>query len=209
MNLVEQIKLKISKDYFTSNELDALISGTNNRRFSLVKRGLANNDLILLKRGLYCLGAKHRRKPLDLFVFANHIYGVSYISLESSLSWHGWIPEGVPVVVSCTAQRQREFANELGHFSYFTVPSRQMLADVRRVEVIFGPFFIAEPWRALMDYIYVFKKDWLGFKPLLKSLRLNEDSLEQLTYDRLAPIADRYQSRRLDRFVEAINKERI
>ena len=205
---IEHVKGKISKDFFTSAELDVILSGTKARRYGVVKRALAKGDLVQLRRGFYCLGSKNHRKPLDLFVLGNHIYGPSYLSLESALSWHRWIPEAVSVVTSCTALRQRVFTNNLGQFSYFTVPRQYMFSDVRRVEVPFGPFLIAEPWLALMDYLYVFKKEWRGFQPLLKSLRLSEESLEKLTYERLAPIAERYQSQRLFRFVESLKKER-
>jgi predicted transcriptional regulator of viral defense system len=56
---------------------------------------LRDGLIIPVKKGLYIAGpALNSGKP-EPFLLANHILGPSYISLETALAYHGFIPERV------------------------------------------------------------------------------------------------------------------
>jgi predicted transcriptional regulator of viral defense system len=53
--------------------------------------------IIRLKRGMYVVSPKVTRQLLSVELIANHIYGPSYVSMESALRYYGLIPEQVYV----------------------------------------------------------------------------------------------------------------
>ncbi|MBI2347014.1 MAG: hypothetical protein HYV03_09120, partial [Deltaproteobacteria bacterium] len=73
--LVDIIRRSIPQDSFSDAELMTLLAGTQDRRYGLIKRAIAQGDLVHLRRGLYCLAEPHRRHPLNLFALAQKIYG--------------------------------------------------------------------------------------------------------------------------------------
>ncbi len=109
---------KIPQGVFTDANLQNLLRGSDDRRYGLVKRALAAGEVVRIRRGLYSLAPKYLRQPLDLYSLAQKIYGPSYISLESALSYHGWIPEAVYLVASVCAKRSAQFNTPLGNFSF-------------------------------------------------------------------------------------------
>jgi hypothetical protein len=208
IRFIEQLKSSIPFDCFSDLEIANAIPGSKDRRYSLVKRGLAQKDLIHLRRGFYCLAEKHRRGPLNLFSISQKIYGPSCVSLESALSYHGWIPEAVYTTTCVTSQRTRDFDTPLGKFSYQHLPLRVLLFDVERISSGADTFFMARPWRALADYVFVYKKDWKSVDPLLSSLRIEGDLLHSVDVSELQEIAETYSSRRVSRFISGVLRER-
>jgi hypothetical protein len=92
---------------------------------------------------------------------AQRIHGPGYISLETALSHHAWIPEAVYAVTSASLDRSNEFDTPPGHFSFTRVPQETLYAEVSRVEKEDGDsFLLASPLKALADYVYVHKCDW-------------------------------------------------
>src|SRR5579863_1173434 len=89
------------RPYLTDAELEALLEGTPDSRYGKVKRLLAQGKLLHIRRGLYCLtdmlGYLIKPHPFEL---AQYIYGPSYISFESALSFYQLIPETVYTVTS-------------------------------------------------------------------------------------------------------------
>lgn len=203
----KQILEKFSTRVFTTSELFSLLSGSSNSRHSFIKRAVANNDIRRIRRGLYCLDPIGKQPPLNLFEIAQSIYGPSYISLESALSYHGWIPERVCVTSSASAKRSRNFETPLGIFSYTEIRAKPFLTAVSRVANAEGNFLIASPWRAIADYVYANKKSWHTLDPLIKSLRIDEESFKETTREELENIGKAFKSRRVRRFVKGIIKE--
>ncbi|MCG2712079.1 MAG: hypothetical protein L6416_07130 [Candidatus Omnitrophica bacterium] len=80
----------------------------------LLKKG----KIIRVKKGLYVFGPDLAREPYSKDVLANLIYGPSYISLESALSFYGLIPERVEAITSITSKRKKLFNTPVGIFSY-------------------------------------------------------------------------------------------
>ena len=150
---------------------------------------------------------KYRRRSLNLFELAQRIYGPSYISFESALSHHGWIPESVPTITSASAKRSKTFSTPLGVFSFIFIPVNVFLIGVNQVSTGVETFFIATPWRAIGDYVYAYKKDWNGIHPLIQSLRIDEEHFAQTSGDELSEIQNNYRSRRVKTFFKGVLKD--
>jgi predicted transcriptional regulator of viral defense system len=193
---------------FTTQDLAVLFPGSEDRRYGLVKRALASGEIIRIRRGLYCLAPKYQKKSLNLYALAQHVYGPSYISLESALSWHGWIPEQVQAVTSVSFKKSKEFATGLGVFSFERVPQRVFYTEVERLTDASGNVFLmATPWKALADYVYARKKDWAGIEPVVGSLRVEPEELAQVPPGTLETLAGNYSNSRVKRFLEGLRKD--
>lgn len=124
-----------------------LLSGVSDWR-GKIARMLDSGELISLRRGLYV-----SRRDLDPHCLANPIYGPSYLSFETALSWHGLIPEGVSEIISATIKRHATFENALGRFRYITVPATAYPVGILRITDAELPFLLASPTKALCDRI--------------------------------------------------------
>lgn len=113
-----------------------------------IARMIDSGELIQLRRGLYAT-----RRDINPYCFAASIYGPSYISFDTALSYHGLIPEAVYEVTSATMRRSREFENTFARYRYRTVPRRVYPVGVERRTEGGIPFLIASPTKALCDRI--------------------------------------------------------
>jgi hypothetical protein len=201
---------KAVRGVFTRPEVACWIGGSPDRQFSLLKRAVAAGEVVRIHRGLYCLATKYLRQKIDPLVLAQRIYGPSYISLETALSWHSWIPEAVYAVTSTSLDRSREFDTPMGHLSFTRVPQETFYAEVSRVQKEDGgSFLLASPLKALADYIYAHRCDWNSARPVVESLRVDESSLagvDPASFDRLLA---NYAARRVRRFLEGLRKDLI
>lgn len=193
------------RPYLTDAELDILLNGTPDSRYGKVKRWLAQGKLLRIRRGLYCL-TEYAAKPHP-YELAQHIYGPSYISFESALSFYGLIPERVVTVTSATTKRSKEFQTPLGVFSYLHLPQDNFYTMVDLVKEENQQFFIAKPWKAICDYIFCYRKDWRSLDALLESLRINREELPALRDDDILLLQDYYQNFQLNRFLKRVINE--
>ena len=204
----ESIIENIKNDIFTDVDLANILHGTSSRRYALVKRMIASGDIIHIRRGLYCLTQKYQRDQMNLFSLAQRVYGPSYVSFESALSYHGWIPEAVYTVTSASMKKSKDFQTSLGDFNFKRIPTPEFFSFVERIEVSKQHvFFMAHPFKALLDYIYVNKKDWKSPTPAMKSLRIERESFEALSSDDFEALLGQYKNHRLQRFIKGVRKE--
>jgi predicted transcriptional regulator of viral defense system len=204
--LIEIIKTQIPNDFFTTAELMRILLKSPDGRYGLVKRAIAKGDIIRIRRGLYVLSKRHQRNGIDLFELAQTIYGPSYISLESALSYHGWIPEGVQTTTSISQNRSREFKTPLGVFSYSRM-SKFNYIGVERISSGRSLFLMADPVKALVDMVFVLKKDWKGAAPLLSSLRIESEDLKKINKETLNQLKNKILSQRVTRFIDGLMKD--
>lgn len=207
IKLIEEIMDKMPCDVLTDDTLKHLVKGSTDCRYSLVKRAVAKGDLIHLRRGLYVLAKKYQRRGTNLYELAQKIYGPSYVSFESALAHHGWIPEAVYTVTSACTKRSREFHTPLGVFAYTRVPAHPFYTGVERVESPDGICFMANPWKALTDYVYANKKDWKNIDPLIKDLRIEGEYLKNVEGRFLDELQESYKSSRVEKFICGVKKE--
>lgn len=206
--LTEKIFENAPYGYFTSQDVATLFPDSPDKRYGLVKRAISGGEIIHIRRGLYCLAPKYQKKKLNLYALAEHIYGPSYISLESALSWHGWIPEAVYTMTSVSLGKSKEFTTPLGAFSYSRVPQKVFYAGVERLMDDAGDIFLmASPIKALADYVYVHKKDWTGLKPAAENLRIESEEFESISSEDFDILIENYTSRQVQKFLKGVRKD--
>ena len=128
------------------------------------------------------------------------------------------IPEAVYGVTSAALDRSREFETPLGHFSFTRIPQRVFNTEVTRIEKVDGSknepdfharesFLMASPLKALADYLYAHRLDWVSAGPVIESLRADESSLAGIEVEALERLLANYSSRRVRRFLEGSRKD--
>lgn len=206
--LSEIVLLKTKKGWFTKREgIDWL--GAGGAVFDgVLKRALATGEVLRVARGLYCLRADLLAFKLDPHVFAPLVCGPSYLSFESALAYRGWIPEAVFSFLSASLARSREFETPFGMFSYRRVPQATFFAGVERVVLDgCGAFFVAEPLKAMADLVYSNGYNWNSAKPVVESLRVEEENLGELKAEDFEEIAECYRSVRVRKFLVGLRKD--
>jgi len=204
--LIKNIYKALPYDFFTDTELFRLVPGSDNARHAIIKRGIAKNELIRIRRGVYCLGESWIRKPVNNFALAHRCYGPSYISLESALSYHELIPEGVYTTTSACLKRSMEFHSKAGSFAYIR-NSRFTMKGVERILMDIFPVLMATPAKAILDYVFLYKKKWTTTEPLIKSLRIVEEDLLKIPFDSFSALLPDYRNKSVDKFIKGIQKE--
>ena len=99
------------------------------------------------------------------------------------------------------------YTTPLGTFVYSRVPQNYFYEDVERVVTEGGVFFMARPWKALCDYVYVHKKMWQSIDPLIKSLRIDEENLINVSSDEYDRLYKNYRNKRVRLFIKGVRKE--
>lgn len=201
--LMDRIFEKMPVDVLTDDALKPLIGGSVHRQYAVLKRATARGDLVHVRRGLYVTAKKYQRRSINLYELAQQIYGPSYVSFESALSYHGWIPEAVYTVTSASVKRSKEFRTPLGTFAYNRVPANPFYTGVERIESPHGIFFMATPLKALADYVYVNKKNWMGLEPAFKDLRIDAKYANKLDLNLLNELKKNAINKRVMKFIKS------
>lgn len=205
--LAEKVLENFKNDVFTDQDVAVLFPGSNDSRYGLVKRALKSGQIVRIRRGIYCLSKKYQRHGINLYALSQQLYGPSFISLESALSYHGWIPEGVFSTTCVCVKKTLSFTTPLGRFDYRHIPSIVFYESVERIEEQQEAYFMASPWKALCDYVYVYKKAWTSIDPLVKSLRIDEQELRRARREELLNLKQNTQSRRVHDFIDGVLKD--
>lgn len=206
--LVEKALQKAATGIFTFGDVVAWYPEASRAAiYAYVQRALRTGDVIQIRRGLYHLGQAVFPKLVSVEVLANLIYGPSYVSFESALSYHGWIPEAVRSCSCVTSIRPRTFETIHGLFSYTQIKQSPLLAGVQNVDSGRGNFFIATPLKALADMVAARGLDWTDCRPLVESLRIEPDDLESLQPEDFEILDGVYYSKRARTFLAGIKKE--
>lgn len=189
----------------TDVQLGRLISGSNQRRYNLVNRAMKAGELIRLRRGLYLLADKYRSQPCHPYALAQSLVPGSYVSLETALAFHGWIPEAVYTTASVVPGRQvKDFNCEpLGRFTFhpLAIQPGYFLELVERVQLGEQAVLMAQPIRALLDLVCSKKMDWQGIAWLVQGLRIEEEVLNQVSGAELRTLKQVYKHQRVQRFI--------
>ena len=157
---------------------DIALAGGNLFDYQLtlwVKKGY----LLKLKNGIYAFNKDYERIKGEEVAAA--LYQPSYLSMESALTNYGFIPEMVYAHVSVTAKINRTFDNAFGRFIYRHLKS-ELFWGYREVRTDIGWYLIAEPEKAVLDYLYL-NLSKIRSESDFKNLRLNRDRLGE-TLDR-------------------------
>lgn len=160
-------------------------------------------EVRMLVRGWYVFADAQVDLPL-LFDVACQAYPPAYVSLETALSWYELIPETVQAITLVGTRTTRRSVTEAATFVWRTVkPCRWF--GYRVVEYRQGrQFLIAEPEKAVLDYLYLHPS--LRTEGDMLSIRLDGTGFATLDHDRLNQWAERFEHVRLMRQVHVLEE---
>ncbi|NCC61617.1 MAG: hypothetical protein EOM12_11890 [Verrucomicrobiae bacterium] len=184
-------------------QMKALLHNTSDKR-GKITRMIHSGALFPLRRGLYAT-----RRDLNPLCLAASMYGPSYISFETALSFYSLIPEAVYEVTSATLKRPVEFHNIFGRFHYRRIPERAYSIGIERVTESGLPFLIASPTKAVCDRIALESRmrSMSDVMRWAKSMRLDASTeLDAATLDACAQTYHRPAVRFLQRTIEKYGK---
>lgn len=211
MNFLAEKAFKLATTgVFTYTDALVWLGGTRNAVRSKIMRAIDSGEILHIRRGLYCLAKPYNRVGISRNILANFIYGPSYVSLETALSFHGWIPEAVHSVSSVSLGRARTFETPLGYFDYVQIKQMPLLSGVIRVtgeRESEGSYYMAKPLKAIADYVASRGLDWTGREPLIESLRIEEENLESLSSADFDELDGVYKSLRARKMLALLRKE--
>lgn len=203
MNRIVEQLLGKEANIFSTQDICACIETTDFARDGLLKRAIARGEIVKVRRGLYVLGEKFRRAKPSVYALAERIYGPSYVSMESALSYCGWIPEAVYVCANASFKKSREFETPLGKFSYKRIPQNNFMSCVKRVADGDGNvFFMASPAKALCDILYACKPAWRTIDEASESLRIETGEIDGTRAEELNLLLSNYRSSRVEKFLK-------
>lgn len=201
--MIERLRKRIPAEEF---DYQTLLDGLKDysRPRDKITDMLRKKMLIRVKKGIYVFGETYARGPFSREVLANMIYGPSYVSLDYALHYYALIPERVEAVTSVTCGRSRRFSTPVGLFVYHMIPMEAYQIGMDRVELEGGrSFLMATPEKALADKLrdergtgIRTQRDMRSY--LLDHLRIDSEGLGKLDSNRLAVIASRYHSRKIE-----------
>jgi len=206
-NFMKMMMRHVPNPVIQDSDIVQLVQGSADARRALVKRAIAAGDLIRVRRGVYVLAPEWRKREVHPFVLAQHMYGPSYVSLETALQYHGWIPEAVYSVRCVSLKQTRRFSTPLGDFEFIRVPQSTLYAEVARHELDQQSFLMASPLKALADYVYVHGHAWTHFAEACEHLRIEPGVLESVEPHTCQDLTDNYRSVRVKKFLRGLNKE--
>jgi hypothetical protein len=166
-----ELTAAIKSPVFSRNDLALSGHKVFDYQLSLwVKKGY----LVRLKNGIYAFSREKEKLRGEGIAFL--LCQPSYLSLESALAWYGFIPEIVYAYTSVTARITRTFENDWGRFIYRHVKSELFWGYVE-MKTDHGPYLLAEPEKALLDYIYL-NLARINNEDDFENIRLNEEQME-------------------------------
>lgn len=131
-----------------------LITGMNNHALRVALKRLNDKKLIRrICRGYYV----NPFSTVTLEEISAYIYEPSYISLESALSRYGVLSQ-IPQVLTCvTTKLPRVFNTSPGPIEYRQVKKDYFFGFVKE-----SSYFLAEPEKALLDFLYLERGKRIG-----------------------------------------------
>jgi hypothetical protein len=166
----QDLDILIKTPIFSKN--DIVLAGGKIYDYQLT-RWVKKGYLLKIKNGIYIF--KRDYEKIKGEEIATALYQPSYLSLESALSAYGFIPEIVYSYVSVTGKTNRTFDNKFGHFIYRHLKT-ELFWGYREVRTSSGWYLIAEPEKAILDYLYL-NLSKINSESDFENLRFNEDRL--------------------------------
>lgn len=122
----------------------------NDKISELIKQG----ELSAVKKGLYIPGDHSDLPAPEPFLIANHLRGPSYVSLETALSYWGFIPERTHETSSVTLKSSKKYSTPAGRFGYIYIAAPYYALGIRYVVLKTNQCaLVASPEKALCDKI--------------------------------------------------------
>jgi len=200
-----EILLNWPKHYISGTDLHYILDKSPDSRQAIIKRAISKGYLLPLRRDLYLI-KNSKQSLLNSFEIAMIIYGPSYVSFESALSYHGWIPEAARTTTCASVKRAKEFETPVGIFSYEHVPIQAFSFGVEQHQQDAFTLFIASPVKALADIIYARKRTWESIGDLSEDLRIEIESFQNSDRELLIELIENYPNPRVKNTLKILVK---
>ena len=150
-----------------------------------ISRLISSGKLKHLKRGLYITKESIEKGEFSEYQLANMVYGPSYVSLFTALSYHGLIPERVADIESMVTLKSKKVQIDNLHYSYRKMPIKTFHLGIRQLNYGKISYLIASPTKALIDVLWTEKiENIYGVKALnsylQEDLRIDEEYIASL-----------------------------
>jgi hypothetical protein len=177
--------LKYSDQPISTQVLLGLLKGYS-RPYDKIMEMVNQGILVQLRRGLYMVSPSVSIRTPEPFLIANHLYGPSYISLDSALFHWGLIPERVFEISSVTPRMSKKIMVQNVLYSYTHLPIAYSPLGIQSISLTkTQTVLIAGPEKALCDKVITTaginlrsRHQTLAF--LVEDLRIEEDQLRGL-----------------------------
>ncbi|PCJ26203.1 MAG: hypothetical protein COA96_05520 [SAR86 cluster bacterium] len=191
----------LTRPIVSDTQIARVVEGTTQRRYNLVNRASKAGELHSLPRGLYVLSKPYRDFDYHPFALAQLMLPGSYVSLETALSYHGWIPEAVYETASIVpTSKSVNFDDELaGRFNYHptSIMKGHFLELVGRVTSEHQVMLVASPIRALMDLVCLRKLEWQGLEWFEANMRIEPECLALVTKQQINTLKTVYKQKHM------------
>jgi predicted transcriptional regulator of viral defense system len=205
------IDLGLKNRVLTDSQLARIVGGSPQRRYGLVNRAMKAGELLRLTRGRYLLTDRFRDYPSHPFALVQAFVPGSYVSFETALAHHGWIPEAVYSTASVTPSRKSlDYTHPVfGRFSFhpLAIQAGYFLELVERVQITEQTMLVAEPFRALMDLVCLRKVEWQGMEGLTEGLRIDDEYFRNITSEDIRTLELVYKQKRVKAFLTSLARE--
>jgi len=192
----------------SDQQLSRLVDGSDQRRYNLVNRAIKAGELIRLRRGLYVMADQFRNAPCHPYAMAQMFEPGSYVSLESALSYHNWVPEAVYTTTSILPGRKaKEYRHDqFGLFTFHTLAIQPgfFLEHVQRIVADKQSFLLAGPVRAFMDLVCFRKIEWQGMDWIEHGMRIDREVWNHVNGAQLRSLKNVYKHQRVRRFLNEL-----
>ena len=205
------IDLGLKNRVLADSQLARIVGGSPQRRYGLVNRAMKAGELLRLTRGSYLLADRFRDYPSHPFALAQAFVPGSYVSFETALAHHGWIPEAVYTTASVVPGRKSlDYTHPVfGRFSFhpLAIQTGYFLELVERVQITQQALLVAEPLRALMDLVCLRKVEWQGMEWLIEGMRIDDEILRTVTRADIRILELVYKQKRVKTFLTSLARE--
>ena len=156
---------------FTPREFQGFFGVSAGTASVFISNNVKSGLFLKLRNGYYMVKDS---RPSHYYI-ANKLYQPSYISLAKALSHYNIIPEVVYAITSVTTKTPREFDTPIGVFSYQKI-KKEAFTGYRLTELDGVRFLLAEPEKAMADYLYFvdLKKASLNDRLELRNINKNK-----------------------------------
>ncbi len=170
--ITKQVLLDVLKDY--------------KRPYDKINDLVKQQILTLVKRGIYIPGPNLNIAKTEPFLLANHLLGPSYVSMDSALSYWGFIPEKVFEITSATIKLNKIYNTTAGRFSYTSLRLPYYSFGIQKVALTKKQIVLmASPEKALCDKIIttsgiLLRSSKQAIEFLTDDLRIDEQALRKI-----------------------------
>jgi predicted transcriptional regulator of viral defense system len=159
---------------FSPRDLGSLLHLSPRLTLYYLQKGVKDNLFLRLKNGLYTLATDSAR----IEEIANRLYTPSYLSFEFALSHYNLIPETIYSLTSATPKATRDYEVGGMTYSYTTIP-RNAYTGYVPITQDYRSYFIAEPEKAVADYLYLLSLGRRGHYERLDVSKLDHHKITQ------------------------------